>query len=399
MLKRFPFWEISNIRIYYVLNVLTNLWFIAGNWIFFWTKFMTFGQLGIMDATAFAFGLVMEVPSGAVSDLIGKRKTIIWAMGLCALGTMMMAFSVNIVMLWVAFFIAQLGWAFYSGAAEALAYDSLLEVKQEKEYDQVASVCGTLQSIASIAATLLGGFLYIWWFRSTHLIWSLGYCFAFILSFHLIEPKIDSDKFSLSNYFSQLITGTRQLFKPVLTPFILVILSLMGASYLYEWGLVKPTMAKEFGFMAEGQSIVFAIIAIVGAITVSQVPRIRKYLSDKTGLYLLTFIMGIGFVLAYFKLNYWGIVPMLLIGLTGQLAYPWVSAVVNDEIESKYRATALSTVALLTKIPYTLLAILAGAMAENGTFHIFNFSIGLVIILSIIIGIFVTKLKSQEVAT
>lgn len=354
---------------------------------------MTFGQLGVVDATAFAFGLFMEIPSGAVSDLIGKRKTIIWAMGLAMVGTMIMAFSSSLHMLWAAFFLAQLGWAFYSGAAEALAYDSLLELKKEAEYDKVASATSSLSSLASILATLLGGLLYSWWFRSTHLFWSLGYLLAFLISFKLVEPKIDSIKFSLSNYFSQLIIGVKQLLKPALVPYFLIILALMGSSYLYDWGLVKPTMAKEFGFLSGTQAIIFAAFSALGAILVTLTPHLRRLVSDKKGLYLLALIMGLGFVLAFFKLGIYGLFPMLLISLSGQLAYPWVSTVVNDELDSKYRATALSTVTLLTKLPYTLLAILAGNMAQSGSFNIFNLGIGIAIIFTTFAGIVLSKIR------
>jgi MFS family permease len=392
-IKKLPAWNIRNIRIYYALGLLTNLWFIAGNWIFFWIRFMTFGQLGIMDATAFAFGLAMEIPSGAISDLIGKRKTIIWSMGLSLVGTMMMALATDIIHIWVGFFVGQLGWAFYSGAAEALAYDSLVDTGQEKEYENVASAYGTITSISIVFATLVGGLLYTWWFRSTHLFWSLGYLVAFLLSFKLIEPKIDTIKFSFSNYFKQLASGTRQLFKPKLLPFILVILSLMGAGYLYEWGLVKPTMAKEFGFMDKEQAVIFAVMSTIGALAISLMPRIRKVISDKAGLYLLTLIMGIGFVLAFFNLGWWGLLPLFLIGVTGSLSTPWISTVVNDEIDSKYRTTTLSTVALLTKIPYVLLAIIAGSMAENGTFNVFNLGVGVVVIGSVLFGALMLKIR------
>lgn len=391
-----PLWNIKNIRIYYILSFLTSLWFIAGNWIFFWTKFMTFGQLGIVDATAFAFGLLLEVPTGAISDLIGKRKTIIIAMGLACIGTMMMAFSVSLLMLWVAFLITQLGWSFYSGSAEALAYDTLVENNQEKNYDRVVSLSGTISSIASISATLLGGLLYIWWFRSTHFVWSLGYLVAFVISFRLIEPKVDSKKFSISNYFTQLSSGMKNLFLPNLLPYVLVILALMGASYLYEWGLVKPTMAKSFGFMAQEQSLILAGMTFLSALLVTQIPKIRQFISDKKGLYLLTLVMGAGFMLAYLPLGIFGVFPMLLISLSGHLSYPWISAVVNQEVDSEYRATALSTVALLTKIPYTLLAIVAGNMAENNTFRYFNLSIGMVIIFTVLLGSILLKLRAKS---
>ena len=37
---------------------------------------MTYGQLGWIDALGFGFALFLEIPSGAIADLLGKKKTI-----------------------------------------------------------------------------------------------------------------------------------------------------------------------------------------------------------------------------------------------------------------------------------------------------------------------------------
>ena len=63
-----------------------------------------------------------------------------------------------------------------------------------------------------------------------------------------------------------------------------------------------------------------------------------------------------------------------------------LGSIYESSIYSKYRATTLSTVALITKLPYAILAIVAGRMVENGTFNIFNLSVGLVIIGAIVLS-------------
>lgn len=357
---------------------------------------MTFGQLGVVDATAFAFGLFMEIPSGAVSDLIGKRKTVIAAMLLSAIGTLTMAFSTSMIMLWIAFLIAQLGWALYSGAAEALAYDTLIDHGKEEEFQDVISTSGTIQQITSIAATLLGGILYAIQFRLSHLAWGLACTLGFLIAWGLTEPKTDSEHFTIKGYANQLKTGAQQLFIPVLRPFLLVVFTLLGVDYIYSWGLVKPAMATSFGFLDKEQAILYAFFGIVIAIFLRLIPTFRKMVSDKTGLFVLTSILALGFFLAFFPLGYWGIIPLFLIGVAGSLAYPWVSIVVNKEISSKYRATTLSTVALFTKLPYVLVAIIAGRMVENGTLNRFSLAIAAVCAFAIVVSGLERFLQSKK---
>jgi MFS family permease len=401
--KLFPQSEINNIKLFYWLTALSNAWFIAGNWIFFWTRYMTYGQLGIIDATAFAFGLIMEVPSGAISDMIGKRKTIITAMLLSAIGVFGVAMTTSMTMLWIFYLVAQMGWALYSGSAEALAYDTLVDNKKEEHYDEVISSSGAVSSVMTVVAVLTGAVLYVIHFRLPHLAWGLFYLIGFFVSLKLTEPSMDSVKFTFIRYFWQLKDGTKQLLKPILRPFLMVILVLLGITFLFDWGLVKPAMAIRFGFYASAQAIILSAFTIVGAITVKFIPKIRKNVGDKRGLYFLTLLMGAGFLLSYFPLGYFGLIPMILIIVSGHLAYPWVSIVINDEISSKYRATALSTVALITKLPYVALAVVAGKMVEEGKLNIFCLRIGLAVILSIVISgawiIFSIKFSRKNLLT
>lgn len=202
---------------------------------------------------------------------------------------------------------------------------------------------------------------------------------AFLVAFLLKEPKIDTIDFTFKAYFKQLADGFKQLLKPVLQPFVPVIITLLGGFFLFEWGMVRPTMAAEFGFFDREQAILFALLGIIGAVAVRFIPSYRKIVSDKVGLYGLAFGMSLAFMMAFFRLGYWGGFVLLALTITGQLAVPWLSIVVNREIPSKYRATTLSTVALITKLPYAVLAIVAGSMAQAGTSNLFNLGVGVTI--------------------
>lgn len=382
----FPKANTPNIKWFYVLSALNNVWFIEGNWFFFWLRFMDPGQLGILDASVFAYGLVAEIPSGAIADLLGKRKSLITAMLMNGVGTMFMAFAQGFWHLAIGFIIAQTGWALYSGAAEALAYDSLVDVKEEKSYDEVISASSAINRIVATVTILLGGLLYSWNFRATHLAWSLACFLAVFIAWKLTEPKMDTEKFSFTNYLNQLVDGTKALFNKKLKFFIFVILALLGGDFMFNWGLVKPAAGEMFGFMAESQAILFAFFTAISAVLVSFMPQIRKIFSDKKGLFLLTAIMGFGFLFSSLPLGYAGIFPMLMISLAGGFAYPWISVVVNREIESKHRATALSAVALLTKIPYVMLAVIAGKMIEQQQLPRFMFIVGIFIMMSVVLS-------------
>jgi MFS family permease len=373
-----------------------NFWFVGSNWIYFWTKYMTFGQLGWVDAIGFGFAMLLEIPSGAVADLIGKRKTILFGMLAGTIGISIVTFSGSLTGIFIGWMIAQVCFALYSGAGEALAYDTLVDLKDEKRFDQVITRSSEIESYVGAAATFIGGFLYGVNFRLPHILWGSGFVLGAIFAWFLIEPKIDTEKFSFKTYLKQLSVGIKELTQTSLRKFIGFFFVLVGVYYLYSWGFIRPAIATSFGFYAKEQGIILPLLTIYGAIIVRFVPFLKRKLSDISGLVLLSLIMAAGFFIASFPVGFYGLISMILIATAGKLASPWISIVINKRIESKHRATTLSTVALLTKMPYVLIAIMAGKMVENANLNYFNLSVAFVVMFVSLASALLVKLNKKR---
>jgi MFS family permease len=266
----------------------------------------------------------------------------------------------------IGFLLAQVGWAFYSGAAEALAFDSLKEHGEEEKFDKVMSISTTITTISGVFAALVGIPLYAFYFRSTHLMIGVVYLLGLLAAFFLREPKIDTEKFSASGYLKQLAQGFHELLQPKLARFLLLIFVLLGIYFMYSYGFLKPAMAEDFGFLARGQGFLMAGMGIFSAVIVQGIPWMRQKLSDSTGLIILTALLGGGLIVSALVKGLAGLLPFTMITAAGVLASPWVSVVVNHEIASQYRATTLSTISMFTKIPYILAAIVAGDLVQHG---------------------------------
>ena len=99
-----------------------NLWFVEAIWVYFYRIFMTDTQIGWIDATAFAVGLIAEVPSGALADRFGRDRITKLGIILAAIGMAGQAlggFSTII----VCQSIMMIGFAFMSGTDEALFFE------------------------------------------------------------------------------------------------------------------------------------------------------------------------------------------------------------------------------------------------------------------------------------
>lgn len=365
--RTFPHADIPNIRAGYFITAAESAAFIGGNWIFYWTLFMSYSQLGLNDAIGFAFGLFMEIPTGALADVIGKRWTLSVALLLDALGFFVMGFAENVTALIVGFLIFQVGLALYSGAAEAMQYDSLKERGREAEFARVNSAGNSVSVIALMTAMLLGAPLYHLNVRLPHIAWAVAFLLAFFVALRMTEPQVgEQPRFSLRRYTSQLITGARQLARPALRMYLPLMFGLTGVFFIYSWGIVQPAVATNFGFGPDEQALIASGAYLVISFAVRGIPFLRRRFGDFVGLAVLNVGLILALVGMSLSLGAGGVAVMLLMHLSGVLARVWTNIVVNDHTPSEIRATTLSTVALITKLPYVGVAIVAGLMIDDG---------------------------------
>lgn len=362
-----------NIAIFYGMNITLSLAFVTGNWIFFWLRVMTMGQVGVVDALAFAFGTLAEIPTGALGDLLGKRRTIIAAMICGMLGWTIMGAADSLLVLIIGFLFTQTGWAFYSGAGTALAYDSLKELGEEQRFERIISRTTSIEWIVNVAATAFGGVLYVLDFRLPHFAWGLAYIGAVIASLSLVEPQVaEQSHFSLRAYWQQLGAGFRELRQRRLRYYMPLFFITLGVNFIIVAGLIQPVLAISFGYDASGQASLFALLSLIAALGAFLVPFVRRWLSDMGYVALIGIILAFGLSLTALPLGMLaGALVLLGIRFVTAMTNPLMYIVVNREIGSQARATTLSTMTMLMKIPYVFTAMLAGGLAENGSFPVF----------------------------
>lgn len=392
-----PTFANRNILVYYIATVFANTWFVAGNWLVYWLKYMTPAELGVFDAIGFSLALLVEIPSGAFADLFGKRVTLIFGGLVRLIGASFMAFSTDKYLLAVGSAFMLSGLAFASGTQEALAYDALKEKGQEQHYPRVTTVANSLVLLSTVCFSFLGGVLYAiddnypWYaWVGTMLVYTL-------ISFAFSEPKIDSEVFNLQTYLKQFQVGFRVLFGSQLWRYFLLFLALWGMSVMYDDGFLRLAMAADFGFDGEQASYVFALVTLVSAAAVAWFGNTnRKYI--QMNLLLITAVMGLAFLAAIFINSPWlGIGVMLAIGVVGNLSLPWVNILINQETESRYRATTLSTMQLFANLPYILVAITLGSALTSGQLDLFYLGLGLIILAIYFFSWFAVNLGRSKV--
>jgi len=143
--------------------------FLADFWVlvpilvpFYKTNGMSATQILTIQAAFSLSQLLFEIPSGYLSDVIGRRKTLIAAAGLMFVGICLYAFSGTFWWFVAAELLLGVAGALRSGTDSALLFDTLQEMNLEGRYKffegRAEFWCRTGTAVSSIA----GGFLGAW---------------------------------------------------------------------------------------------------------------------------------------------------------------------------------------------------------------------------------------------
>lgn len=380
----------NNAKLYLVYRLINSLWFIEASWYFFWGRFLSYSEIGMVFSWLVVLGIVAEIPTGVVADKWGRKISVVVGTILLAGGGVFNSLTQHGWELIVGTSLMSIGRAFISGALEAMVYDSMKRDGQEKLWDKLLSTRIQLSLIAYSVAVPLGGYLYAYFYRLPNILETLVLVFSIYLATRFVDTnhsKQSPGGVSLRDY----IAGFRQLISKKMWPFLLPSLLIITTYELYDWGLSKPAMAVSFGFDSRGQSIIYTLLALFNIVFVSTLPFWRKKLGDYLGLFILNIVSGISFLASAYLLGYPGLVTMLFIEAAGNLGEPWTSAVVNENTISKYRATTISTLAFMAQIPHFFVNILAGAAIEGAGIWSFHRGLGLIIIILGVVGYLMKK--------
>jgi len=370
----------NNITIAYILSFAKNTWFWLGIWIFYYLRFTNYAGIGLIETVLIVTTTLTEIPTGAIADLFGKKKTLILAFLLEAIGAYMMAFAPNYnIILW-SVFVMCVGGAFYSGTLEALVYDSLKQDGKEDKFDKIISNLSSIALIAPAVCSIIGGFVYGIDPRWPFILNAFGYTVGFIASFFLIEPDIDTIKFSFKNYVMQTGKGLKQLFKSSEIKWQTLILLSIGLVTVISSEMVDSFLSFEFGFNDKQMGILWSAIFIISAFASQLTGHIKKLFGSNKSIIIVGLLTAVTFIISpYIGLIVGGLSLILrssLQGIFGNLS----SIQINNNTDSEYRATTLSTFNMIKNIPYVLTAYFIGGISDSISAKTVSLYLGVVLI-------------------
>ncbi len=387
----------NNITIAYILAFAKNTWFWLGIWVFYYLKFTNYAGIGLIETVLIVTMTLTEIPTGAIADILGKRKTLILAFLFEALGAYFFAYALNYNTILWSVFVMCVGGTLYSGTLDALVYDTLKENNEKYRFDKVISNISTISLITPALCGLVGGYLYTYGFRIPFILNAVGYTIGFVVAFFLVEPKVDTIKFSVKNYITQTGQGIRQLFKNKNTISNTILLLLIGTILVISGEMIDSFLSVEFGYSDVQMGYLWSGLFVVSAISSQFSPKVKKIFGVHKSIIIMGFLIGITFIISPYLGMVFGGVSLFLRRSIQSVFGNLTSSQINENTESKYRATTISTFNMINNIPYVLLAYYIGSISDLFSAKTVSFYLGITLILLLSISLFRRKQSNDTI--
>lgn len=181
----------KNIKLLSWFNFLLDFRFYSPIAIIYFTKVSGSFALGMsIFSLTMLSSAFFEVPTGIYSDMIGRKKTLMWGALMSIISVVLYAVGGSFAILAIGGIIEGIARAFYSGNNEAFLIDSLAESNQQEEYSQYLGTTSSMFQWALAISALVGGILASISFSLVMWLSVIPAILGFMISLRMIEPKI-----------------------------------------------------------------------------------------------------------------------------------------------------------------------------------------------------------------
>jgi len=386
----------KNVRLAYFLTFLSECYWPSVAALFFYLRYFSFAEIATLWAIQMAASNLFEVPTGAFADIVGRKTSIFLSFVIGAASLLIFPFTTAFPVFVGLEILKGLANALYSGSMEALVYDSLKENGEEMMYPKIAANIETVNWACWAISAIGGGYLYYWQYQSPWLIQAAMFILAAIIALKLVEPKLDSVKVDIKAALKQNVQGFKELFQNVRMTRITLQLAVIGAGYIIASNILGASQAREYGMDARGTGWLFGIGCLFSVVAARFYPHLREWVGEKKLVAVTATIMLASFLIA----RYVGVgigVGLILMRIASSSTFRNTrSVIVNEWISSKNRATALSSLNLLTQTPYIFLSPLFGMMIDKSSPNQFAWMLGVGIMVALVIIQFARAASIRE---
>jgi MFS family permease len=359
----------SNILKLYVIKLSKWLMlFMPIIWLFYADNGMTISDLLIIQSIYSITIAIIEIPSGYVADVLGRRNSLIIGTFCGVIGMTIYAFSYSFHGFLSAALCLGIGQSFISGSDTAMMYDTLLSLKRSNEFIKIEGRTISIGNFAEAFAFVAGGLLAEISLRTPFYGQIVIAFIGFIVALTLREPTTHRLKDGQAKPWQNIKHIIKySLFDNITLRHFILYSSIIGAATLTMAWFSQPF------FMSLGISSTFAfgiigaVLNIAVAIPSLYAHQIEKNIKTGKLFTLILIFISFGYFIMGSSTSVYGLVVLLIFNITRGIATPVLKDYMNRHIPSEMRATVMSIRSFITRIIFSTTAPFLGYVADKYT--------------------------------
>jgi len=307
--------------------------------------------------------LVLEIPTGVIADLLGKKKTLLLSRFMYIIEITMIAFWNGFWIFLIAKMISGAGVSLGSGTSSAMTYDSLKKLKREDEHKKISGEITSLSNLSMAFVFIIGAFL----FEINNKLPAIAslpiITIGFLISFLYTEPFPNKHKLTLKNSWNHLVKGLKEFIAKKYLVY-LALFSLASASAIAIMLSMSSAYLKAVQIPVSLIGIIAFISSMITAFSSKKAHKIEKKLGEKRSLLAIQIVVVAAIVLMSLMIPYVSVLFYLLIALVAGFSAVVESDYLNKRVKSENRATMLSINNLFASVGLTILFPLIGYLID-----------------------------------
>ncbi len=357
----------DNTRKLAVITFFANLYFYNHiGALYLQTRGLSLFQINSLWAIIVVSIFVAEVPTGILADKIGRKWSVVMALLLQAVGEFLYFFSEDYAVFVLISILAGIGFAFGSGAREALVYDFLSDEDREANMKKSMGLIGGAYQLAFFIAPLVGGLivsqLVLERFLLVIFLTACSVTMALLLSISLVEPQTEYQH-SEESPFKVLKQGIDEI-KNNKNLIWLTLVAIFTSTFSNSLvNLYQPYFA---GFQVPPFWIGASLS--LGALLAFFLQRNAYWIEVKLGrrgFFFVTVIPGCMYLLLAVVSSSLFLIPVFITAYASlEVKNPLLASYQNQQIKSRHRATVLSLSNMLVMIYVAGMSLVVGKVAD-----------------------------------
>jgi len=355
----------KNIKLDYLHTFFRNLNFTQAIWLLFLaSRGFSLFEIGIFEMIFHITSLSMEVPTGMIADLFGRKFSRILGVLSYIVYIFIMIYSQNIILVGIGFVFCGLSYTLESGSGEALVYDSLQLMNQEDKFMKVNGRKEVIYQLVSSLSFFVGGYIATVSYDLSFLTTLVAMLIALTIIILMKEtPIIKSEmKKSFKILMSEQYKKTYQTAVENKRVMFLIIIGSMVAAPVTSIFFYFQNHLDLLGYDKGEIGLLLGAHALFAAIGGASAYKLEKKYNEKKILYFIPLLMVVLFWLVLIDSIVF--IPFVLLGFFDSIFYVVLNDYVNKIIPSELRASILSVFGLVFSVIMIFIFPLIGFIGE-----------------------------------